>query len=62
MEKTQVPKKENDIRIEAHLPPEFYKDFEKIMGEKDWSKKKLAENIIKEYIANWRKKKASNGK
>jgi hypothetical protein len=57
MEKVLVPKREDDIRVEAHLSPEDYKVFEKIMHEKDWSKKKLAENIIKEYIANYKKKK-----
>lgn len=55
MAKAVMAKKETDIRIEAHVSPELFKDFEKIMQEKDWSKKKLAENIIKEFIANWKK-------
>jgi hypothetical protein len=56
MAKQEMPKRENDIRIEAHLSPEEYKVFEKIMQDKDWSKKKLAENIIKEYLVNYKKK------
>lgn len=57
MLKAEMAKREEDIRVEAHLSPKEFLDYQKIMQEKDWSKKKLAENIIKEYIANWKKKK-----
>jgi hypothetical protein len=56
---SDMAKKEKDIRIEAHLSPEDFAVFSEIMKEKDWSKKKLAENIIKERLEQWKKKKKS---
>jgi hypothetical protein len=50
MEIKEMAKKENDTRIEAHLSPEDIKKFDAVAKEKDWSRKKLAENIIKDFL------------
>lgn len=46
----KMPKRETDKRIEAHLTPEEYTAFKAIADEKQWSNKKLAENVIREYL------------
>lgn len=51
-----MPKKETDKRVEAHLTPDEYKQFEAIANEKQWSKKKLAENVIREFLKKNKKK------
>jgi hypothetical protein len=50
-----MPKRDNDKRIEAHLSPEEFKAFESIANEKQWSKKRLAENIIREFLKTKKK-------
>lgn len=53
-----MTKREEDKRIEAHLNPEEFAQFSAIAKAKQWSNKKLAENIIREYL----KKSKSKGK
>lgn len=52
-----MAKRETDKRVEAHLSPEEYKQFESIAMEKQWSKKKLAENVIRDFIKQSKVKK-----
>jgi hypothetical protein len=51
-----MPKNPETKRVEAHIPPEWIKEFEALAKEKDWSHKKLAENIIIEYLKARKKK------
>jgi len=57
MDIRSMPKRIDDKRVEAHLSPEEFKIFEAIAIEKQWSKKKLAENIIREFLKSNKKKK-----
>lgn len=56
---SDMPKRKEDKRIEAHLPPEDYKQFEAVAKEKQWSNKKLAENIIRDFLKTLKPKKKS---
>jgi hypothetical protein len=52
-----MPKAPETKRVEAHIPPEWIEQFEALAKEKDWSSKKLAENIIIEHLKSLKKKK-----
>lgn len=45
-----MPKKEETKRVEAHLMPDKYEALKAIAEEKQWSVKKMAENIILWYL------------
>lgn len=46
----KMPKRETDKRIEAHLTPDEHAQFKAIADEKQWSLKKMAENVIRDFI------------
>jgi hypothetical protein len=50
-----MPKRVEDKRIEAHLSPEQFEQFKKIAQEKQWSNKKLAENVIRDFLTAQKK-------
>lgn len=52
-----MPKKEENKRVEAHLNKEEYKQFEAEAKSRQWSLKKLNENVIREFLAAQKKKK-----
>lgn len=52
-----LPRDKTKKRVEAHLPPEYTAQFEALAKEKDWSDKKLAENIIIEHLKSLKSKK-----
>lgn len=60
--KKKVPKDKNKISVQAHLHPDVYKEFNAIAKAKQWSMKKLNENIILEYLEQHRKQKAAEPK
>jgi hypothetical protein len=53
----EMPKDPTKIRIEAHLTPDEFKQFAALAKDKDWSNKKLAENIIKAHLETLKKAK-----
>lgn len=54
---SDMPKRKEDKRIEAHLSPDEYKQFESVAKDKQWSNKKLAENIIRDFLKTLKAKK-----
>lgn len=52
-----MPKDPEKKRIEAHLTPDEFAHFEAIAKEKQWSLKKLNENIVREFLKTQKKKK-----
>jgi hypothetical protein len=54
-----MPKRADLKRVEAHLTPDEHLQFVAHAKEKDWSAKKLAENIIRDYLKELKKKPTS---
>lgn len=52
-----MPKDPEKKRIEAHLSPKDFQQFEAIAKANYWSNKKLAEIIILQYLEQQKKKK-----
>lgn len=54
-----MPKSKETKRVEAHLMPDKYTELESFAKERQWSVKKMTENIILWYLESMKKSKKS---
>jgi uncharacterized protein YbaP (TraB family) len=55
----EMPKSKDTKRVEAHLNPDKYAQIEALAKERQWSVKKMTENIILWYLESLKPKKGS---